>query len=531
MDNNIKNRNLLVIVFELLVIALGIIGITFATTKMLNSSAKTTIKTGEYSVDYKGDTAISIKDIEPISDDLVNYNTKENVIRIEFSLKGTKIEDNENLIYDVMLSDMNIDCSLLNKYTKWNLYKNGTLLSNGSFDPFFDGNVLTDSMKLTNRPEDLPKSNDSYDDYVLIFWISESCTDLSSCELIDQSNILDSNMSMKVFIAIFSGDKVDYKRVPNYDGTCANKPELYNNMIPVIYSNGEWVVSDKENSNENNLWYSYKNGRWANSVIVNNLNKYKNVGTVVDNNDVLGYYVWIPRFRYKLWNVDANVTDSYNAYDNGIDIVFENGLNSISNNENNKYVTHPVFGDKLKGFWISKYELSKDNDIYKSIPNVESYRNDTLDNYQNVCRNLIDDYRFENGVETHMVNNLEWGSTLYLSHSVYGVCAGDGCSSIGMNDTYISGNNKQDTTTRNVYGVYDMAGGASEYVIGKSNLGSATSEVVLDSKDTWYNGHGMVSDRDYIIRGGKDRGLFYFGDINMSTTEYGTRSSIVKINN
>ena len=175
MDNNIKNRNLLVIVFELLVIALGIIGITFATTKMLNSSTKTTIKTEKYSVDYKGDTAISIKNIEPISDDLVNNNTKENVIRIEFSLKGTKMEDNENLIYDVMLNDMNIDCSLLNKYTKWNLYKNGVLLSNGSLDPLFDGNVLTDSMKLTNRPEDLPKSNDSEDEYVLILWISERC--------------------------------------------------------------------------------------------------------------------------------------------------------------------------------------------------------------------------------------------------------------------------------------------------------------------------------------------------------------------
>lgn len=531
MENSFKNRNMLVVVFELFIIALGVIGITYATTKILNDRTSTRITAGEYNLDYVGEKDVHMNEIEPIDDSLVNYNTTDNVIRIEFSLKGVKSNNNDKLIYDVMLNEMNVDCSLLNKYTKWNLYKNGVLLSNGSLDPLFDGDVLTDNMRLTTIQEDLPNYNEDYDKYVLIFWISESCSDLETCELIDQSDILDSKMSMKVFIALYSGEKLKYDRIPNLDGTCANKPELYDNMIPVTYKNGEWVVSDEKNDSENNLWYSYKNGKWANSVVVNNINKYKNIGTVIDNKDVLGYYVWIPRFRYKLWNVSENVTDSYNAYDNGIDIVFENGLNSINNNENSKYVTHPVFGDNLKGFWISKYELSKDNDIYKSVSNVESYRNDALDNYQNICRSLNESYKLGNNIETHMVNNLEWGSTLYLSHSVYGVCAGDGCSNIGINDTYMSGNNKQDTTTRNVYGVYDMAGSASEYVMGKSTLGSATSEVVLDTKDTWYNGHGMVSDRNYLIRGGKDRGLFYFGDISMSTTDYGTRSSIIKLDN
>ena len=45
-----------------------------------------------------------------------------------------------------MLKDMNIDCSLLNEYTKWNLYKNGELIYNGNFSPKFDGNVLTDNI-------------------------------------------------------------------------------------------------------------------------------------------------------------------------------------------------------------------------------------------------------------------------------------------------------------------------------------------------------------------------------------------------
>ena len=147
-----------------------------------------------------------------------------------------------------MLNEMDIDCSLLNKYTKWNLYKNGALLSSGSLDPAFDGAVLTDNMRLTTTQEDLPNYNEEYDNYVLIFWISESCDDLSTCKLVDQSDILNSKMNMKVFVALYSGERKEYQRVANLDGTCANKPELYENMIPVTYKEGNWVVADATSS-------------------------------------------------------------------------------------------------------------------------------------------------------------------------------------------------------------------------------------------------------------------------------------------
>ena len=527
MKESLKSRNMLVIIFELLVIVLGIIGITFATTKLLNNRTSTVIKTGEYNIDYKGDTAVNIKDIEPMSDNLVNYNTSDNVIRVEFSLRGVKSNNNDNLIYDVMLDEMDIDCSLLNKYTKWNLYKNGVLLSSGSLDPAFDGNVLTKNMRLTDTQEDLPQYDQEYDNYVLLFWLSEACDDIEKCVLVDQSATLNSKMSMKVFIALYAGDKVKNERIPNLDGTCANKPELYNNMIAVSYQDGKWMVADKNNADEANLWYSYPNAKWANSVVVKNMNKYKNVGTAIDNDDVLAYYVWIPRFRYKLWNSTETITDSYKAYDDGIDIVFENGLNSISNNENDRYLTHPAFSDNLRGFWISKYEISKDNNTYKSVAGVESYRNDSLSSYQSIIGNLSNDYKLDNNVESHIVSNLEWGAALYLSHSDYGVCSGDGCSKIDTNGTYISGSNKQDTTTRNIYGVYDMAGASSEYALGASVIGTATKEVFLADNDTWYNGHGSKSNRDYLLRGGIDRGMFYFGDISMSTTDYSTRSVLI----
>ena len=528
MNNSLKNKNVLVIVFEVLIIVLGIGGITYATQRLLNSSTSTIIKAGKYNLDYVGEEAITFNGLEPISDRLINYNTYDNVIRVDFSLRGVKENNGDDLIYDVMLSDMNIDCSLLNKYTKWNLYKNGSLLSSGSLDPTFDGNVLTDNMRLTTIQQDLPKYNENYDNYVLIFWISESCDDLETCELIDQSNILDSKFSMKVFIALYGGEKAEYERIPNYDTSCANKPILYNNMIAVNYKNGEWVVADASNSNKDNLWYDYSNQVWANSVIVKDISKYQEEGTVISNDDVYGYYVWIPRYRYKLWNALDSITDTYNAYDEGIDIIFENGLGNSSNKDiiNDKYITHPVFNDNLKGFWISKYEISKDNDEYRFIPNTDSYRGDTLENYTIISSNISNNYNLGNSVESHIVSNLEWGSTLYLSHSKYGVC-NDGCNHISINNTYISGSDKGDTTTRNVYGVYDMAGGSGEYVLGASSIGTATSEVLLENGDTWYNGHGLVSNRDYIIRGGIGVGMFYFGDITMSDIENATRLVLV----
>ena len=119
MENSFKNKNLLVIVFEILIIVLGVGGITFATSKLINNSTTTILKAGEYNVDYTGDKEVVVTGIEPISDDLVNYNTHDNVIRVEFSLRGVSSNKEDNLIYDIMLNEMEIDCSLLNKYTKW----------------------------------------------------------------------------------------------------------------------------------------------------------------------------------------------------------------------------------------------------------------------------------------------------------------------------------------------------------------------------------------------------------------------------
>ena len=519
-DKTFKNRNLAVIIFEILLIVIAIGGLTLATSSLMGGSS-TIIKFGEYNVDYLGETELVVENLEPISDSLVGYDSTENVVRLEFSVRGVDTNENpENLVYDVMLSELNIDCSLLNKYTKWNLYKNGELLYNGNFSPSFDGNILTDNFRLTETQQDLPLPNEAYDNYVLLIWISEACDDLTTCELVSQNDIVNSIMDMKVFIALSSGEKVIYERVPNMDNTCVNKPLLHEGMIPVYYSEGEWRVADKTNSNENKAWYNYGESKWANVVLVNN-DKYidSKEGTIVLQEDILGYYVWVPRFKYKLWNDGNNIEDSYNAYQKGIDIVFESGVNSSGTvkcvdgkcvAKVNSYLTHPAFSDDLRGFWISKYEISNGN---KFVPNVESLRNESLDSYKNIISNLSTTYGMTE-VDSHIVTNLEWGATLYLSHSKYGVCSSGKCDSISVNSSYVSEKDKQDTTTRNVYGVYDMAGGTAEYVVGDALIGSAVSEVRVSEYETWYRG-SYATYNDYLVRGGFERGMFTTSGIGM----------------
>ena len=288
-------------------------------------------------------------------------------------------------------------------------------------------------------------------------------------------------------------------------------------MIPVYYDEGNWKIADSSNGDEKRIWYNYGDSKWANAVIVSS-DKYVNSkkGTKVLAEDILGYYVWVPRFKYKLWNDGTTIGDSYNAYENGIDIVFESGVNSSDTvkcgseacvYKAGEYLTHPAFDNNLRGFWISKYELSEGN---KFIPNVESLRNKTIDEYKNIVNSLSDEY-----MDSHVVSNLEWGATLYLSHSKYGACKDNRCEEISTNDSYVSEKDKGDTTTKNVYGVYDMAGATSEYAIGGDFVGSALSEIRINDNSTWNNGIYFPVG-EYTLRGGVERGIYSNSDIGMN---------------
>ena len=308
------------------------------------------------------------------------------------------------------------------------------------------------------------------------------------------------------------------------------------------------------------------------------------LGTTIKDSDINEFYVWIPRFKYRLWNVtgEPNIS-SYDAYTKGIDISFEKNKESggsiyckdnicysdeertisLTQNDNDKYYTPSSFtnNEELLGFWVGKYEVSngcKDNCLTNSsdltiLPNQESWRNNNLSNYYEAIKGKGNSY--------HIIKNSEWGTISYLSHSKYGICSNMKCTEITSNNTYISGKEGKDSTTGNIYGVFDMAGSASEFVmanytsnnslaLNNSNfkynvtipstdydlysgtnfiLGDATKEILLTQSSTgsWDNNYSIFIDKvnNWFIRGGMagnevGNGIFYYNATSDNQSEY-----------
>ena len=359
------------------------------------------------------------------------------------------------------------------------------------------------------------------------------------------------------------------------DNSGANYPDLGDALIPVVYneSTKTWVKADTESSTSTYGWYDYTNKKWANAVLVTEANRatYKTaaVGTNITESDILAYYVWIPRYKYKVWNKDKVVgTQSYNAQTTGIDIVFEGDTNSTgtisctysfaspsstagSPNEtctgsNGDYYIHPAFtfGDnQVKGFWIGKYELSSETPTAtdgggssttltaRILPNVNSWRKNTISNFSTVIQNMQASNNIyglstdKSTTDSHMLTNMEWGAVAYLKNSNYGRCANGTCTEVTINNcsTYTTGigadtvsasessttctteANKYNgtkgvlaSTTGNVYGVYDMSGGAWEYVMGNMSS-TADTYTFYNSRagfaSSWYNDY---SNQKYV---------------------------------
>ena len=107
------------------------------------------------------------------------------------------------------------------------------------------------------------------------------------------------------------------------------------NLIPVVYvgydgnGGGHWESLTKSEIESNtDTWFNYTNKQWANAVTVtkDSLSKYQDKHTIIDNNDVLGYWVYIPRYAYEVMRpnaVDKVVNDTTARNEGGFDIHFE----------------------------------------------------------------------------------------------------------------------------------------------------------------------------------------------------------------
>lgn len=114
---------------------------------------------------------------------------------------------------------------------------------------------------------------------------------------------------------------------------------------------GNWIYDEEPTS-----WYDYKNGEWAN--------------VYVEVEGVEGYYVWIPRYVYKI-DTQNSVTGNER-----MDVKFVDVYNNYKNAETGEVITFKELmaqgyelpeafewgeGDitHISGYWISKYQLSE----------------------------------------------------------------------------------------------------------------------------------------------------------------------------
>ncbi len=332
-------------------------------------------------------------------------------------------------------------------------------------------------------------------------------------------------------------------------------PVIKDELIPVTLSN-DGTVTYADTSKE---WYSYENKEWANAVIlVENPSKEYVKGDIIQESDIESYFVWIPRYRYQIFN-EGNYTTYIESKPETsiakeIQIEFESKDEKPSTgSKEGEWLTHPAFTNfDVNGLWVGKFETgykgatstsyaqvneeNPDKVIIKA--NVYSWRYSTVSNMFKTA------YNYNRELDSHMMKNTEWGAVAYLSHSKYGIntevrinnnsayltgyAAVDGTDQSSYPGTYGTDSTKtlpyntetgyKASTTGNITGVYDMSGGAWEYVAGYMPSSSDASGFTSAELNTYakyldiYPANSTINSYNNRILGDAtgEMGPFYF---------------------
>ena len=282
------------------------------------------------------------------------------------------------------------------------------------------------------------------------------------------------NYSIKVS-DVYSGGTSEDTRTLLADGSWnssknVNSPKLMDGMTGIY-----WDVDGNEvevNPDNQDNWYDYSQQKWANAI------------TKDSNGNTTGYWVWIPRYEYKITTpytstastisvkfipttqttVDQDYTYIHPAFENG-----------SASGKNNNYM-NGEWDAEIPGFWVAKYPagfqantitdnngtlsttISNGSDtVVYSDKNYHDYNSDYTTNalsqtlsskpkmsypvfkpltyaYNNISTG--DSYtlaqEIKNGssfyglnstkteTDSHMMKNSEWGAVTYLTQSSFG---------------------------------------------------------------------------------------------------------------
>ena len=293
-----------------------------------------------------------------------------------------------------------------------------------------------------------------------------------------------------------------------------NTPNLGEGMTPIKWDEtansgaGDWVETEGNDPD----WYDYSAKKWANAKTADG-----------------SMWVWIPRYAYSIPSAGyhkSTATEISIEFMKGTRNETTSGRTSFNNaSGQGNWNIHPAFnyGQPVSGLWVAKFEASQSNGKIMVQPGVSSWRSITVDSIYTNCIN------YNKTLNSHMMKNDEWGAVAYLSRSKYGkndeVTINDNSSYYtggGSGNAYVT--NTAQSTTGNVWGVYDMSGGALEYVAayvdnGNGNLTSYGKSLVNGDPKT-KNVYTKASTDSYENNYQQNKGVY--GDAVYETSTSGS---------
>ena len=355
--------------------------------------------------------------------------------------------------------------------------------------------------------------------------------------------------------------------------------DLDANMIPVKYTgsttNAQWTsLAKPEDSLNQGNWYNYNQKQWANAVTVKDPSKYKGKDRTVDQADILGFWVYIPRYAYEVMRqsgtdkpvsaqnflISFEKTTTPKRYpaaclEKGEDYREDCDLDRsyIKGKPSNKgtWATHPAFtfGSKeLNGIWFAKFETTGTTTQPTVLPNEAhisgkySGMNNQVGNFYSLSKTLgINDPQNVGGsgftttqnnhhlakFSSHMVNNNDWGAATYLSASKYGA---------GYNKVQINSSAAKHTTYGDTYGTTGCGpqanGNTDKYEFG-GTIGTQRACSFSDLQYAYNGTLGQLASTTnnptgiYDMSGGgwEYTASSYTSDLNNSSTNYLSQSA------
>ena len=332
-------------------------------------------------------------------------------------------------------------------------------------------------------------------------------------------------------------------------------PVLSDNLVPVTLADDGTVTK----ADINTEWYKYEDKIWANAVILSDNTKTYNNGDTIPEDNIESYFVWIPKYSYQIFNLGE--TDGYTSgkptTSNAKEIQIKFGITNTSDNNDNEcttpmtsgasgnckvgdYMTSPAFiSMDTNGLWVAKFETTGSTTNITVKPNQTSLRN------LNVKTMFETAYNYKRDNDSHMMKNTEWGAVAYLSHSKYGIntevrinnnsnCITGYAATDSANETTFPGTAGTDasvtlpyntttgykaSTTGNITGIYDMSGGAYEYMAslrsetyGSSGFDATTLKIYNSNYYDVYDGSSELTKYSKRILGDAtgEMGPFYY---------------------